>query len=303
MIELEKLSTEQRNPHTACIDQVSTLEMTRLMNAEDKQVATAIEPILPAVATAIDVIAHRLRLGGRLFYMGSGTSGRLGILDAAECPPTYSTDPDRIQGLIAGGYEAIFRAQERAEDSEVLGEQDLRGHGLTAADIVVGLSASGRTPYVVGGLRYARDTGAAAISICCSKNSRIARYSHIDLCALVGPEIITGSTRMKAGTAQKMLLNMLSTGAMIRLGKVYGNLMVDVKASNQKLEERARRIVMEVTGCNRAAAIAALKDADGKAKTAIVILILHVSAAEAEARLIRCHGHISQVLMEERHDQ
>ena len=303
MIELEKLATEERNDRSRKIDTVSTLEIANIINIEDKGIAYVIEDILPQIAAAIDVIATRLRQGGRLFYMGSGTSGRLGILDAVECPPTYSTDPELIQGLIAGGYEAIFKAKEGAEDSEELGEQDLKNKLLTAADIVVGLSASGRTPYVVGGLRYAGSVGAATISICCSENSRIAHYSQIDLCALVGPEVITGSTRMKAGTAQKMILNILSTGTMIKLGKVYGNLMVDVKSSNEKLKERARRIVMEATGCDRDTAIRALNETGGKAKPAIIVVILKISAAEAEEKLTRYQGYISRVLREEHRGQ
>ena len=251
MINLETLATEQPNSHSQHIDSVSTEDMLRIINEEDHKVADAVGAIIPAIAKAVDTIADKLRHGGRLFYMGSGTSGRLGILDAVECPPTYSTDPERIQGLIAGGYEAIFRAKEGAEDSPELGRQDLMAKNLTAADVVVGLSASGRTPYVVGGLTYAASVGAATIAIDCSPHSAIGRCADIDLCAIVGPEVVTGSTRMKAGTAQKMIANMLSTGAMIRLGKVYGNLMVDVKSSNQKLEERARRIVMTATGCSR----------------------------------------------------
>ena len=233
--------------------------------------------------------------------MGSGTSGRLGILDAVECPPTYSTDPERIQGLIAGGYEAIFRAKEGAEDSPELGRQDLIAKNLTADDVVVGLSASGRTPYVVGGLTYAASVGAATIAINCSPHSAIGACADIDLCAVVGPEVVTGSTRMKAGTAQKMIANMLSTGAMIRLGKVYGNLMVDVKSSNQKLEERARRIVMTATGCSRQEAVKALAESQGRAKTAIVMILLNLPAKEAEDRLAAAQGDVAAVLKEAAH--
>ena len=296
MIELEKLNTEQRNPRSSQIDQVSTLELARIINREDQGIAPAIELILPQIAAAIDIIAHNLRRGGRLLYMGSGTSGRLGILDAAECPPTYSTEPEMVQGLIAGGYEAIFRAKEGAEDSPELGARDLQERHLTAADVVVGLTASGRTPYVLGGLTYANSVGAATICVCCSADAPVAALSQISLCALVGPEVVTGSTRMKAGTAQKMILNMLSTGAMIRLGKVYGNLMVDVRASNEKLQERARRIVMEATGCSRAAAIAALAETGGKAKEAIITIVSGIPAAEASRRLAACHGYIALAL-------
>ena len=228
--------------------------------------------------------------------MGSGTSGRLGILDAVECPPTYSTDPDMIQGLIAGGYDAIFRAKEGAEDSEALGKQDLQDHAVTATDVVVGLSASGRTPYVAGGLQYAAAVGAATIAIDCSPQSAIARHAQIDLCALVGPEVVTGSTRMKAGTAQKLVLNMLSTGAMIKLGKVYGNLMVDVKTSNKKLEERARHIVMEACGCSREEAVTALRDASGQTKLAILLQLTRCTPEEGRQLLHQSDGQLGILL-------
>lgn len=272
MVDLDKISTEQRNAASADIDKVSTLELVTIINNEDKKVPQAIAQILPQIALAVDVIADRLQQGGRLFYMGSGTSGRLGILDAAECPPTYSTDPELVQGLIAGGYEAIFRAKEGAEDSEELGAQDLQSKQLTDKDVVVGLTASGRTPYVLGGLKYARGQGAATIGVTCSRQPATAQWADLSLTALVGPEVVTGSTRMKAGTAQKLILNMLSTGAMIKLGKVYGNLMVDVKASNQKLAERACRIVMTVTGCDKPTAQDALNKTGGHAREAIDLL-------------------------------
>lgn len=299
MIELDTLATEQQNEASQGIDAVSTLDMVRIINAEDAKVAVAVQAIAPAIAQAIDLIADRLHHGGRLFYMGSGTSGRLGILDAVECPPTYSTDPELVQGLIAGGYEAIFHAREGAEDSPQFGKADLESHHLTNRDAVVGLSASGRTPYVVGGLSYAHSIGAATISIDCSPHSPIAAYAQIDLCALVGPEVITGSTRMKAGTAQKMILNMLSTGTMIKLGKVYGNLMVDVKSSNQKLEERARRIVMTATGCSRDIAMQALQQCQGQAKTAIVMIKNQCSAADAATALKNADGYLRQALQQE----
>lgn len=302
MIELETLATEQRNTQTYHIDTLSTLDMVRLINEEDKKAAQAVEAIVPAIADAIDVIAGRLSQGGRLFYIGSGTSGRLGILDAVECPPTYSTPPELVQGLIAGGYDAIFRAREGAEDSSDQGQQDLAAKTITEKDVVVGLSASGRTPYVLGALKYAASVGAATISVDCSPHARIAQYAQIDLCALVGPEVITGSTRMKAGTAQKMILNMLSTGAMVRLGKVYGNLMVDVKASNEKLKERACRIVMTAAECSRSEAEQALMQCHGHAKTAIVMIRTGLSAEEASQQLA-CHGgHIRRVLEEADHD-
>lgn len=296
MIELDKLATEQRNPSSQQIDRVSTTEMLTIINHEDQKVALAVEKIIPQIAQAVELIAARLKQGGRLFYLGSGTSGRLGILDAVECPPTYSTDPELVQGLIAGGYEAIFRAKEGAEDSPELGEKDLREKKLTAHDVVCGLSASGRTPYVLGALTYAKSIGAATIAIDCSPNSAIGQCASLDLCALVGPEVVTGSTRMKAGTAQKLILNMLSTGTMIKLGKVYGNLMVDVKSSNHKLEERARRIVMTATGCRRDEAIQALQESQGRAKTAIVMLLAGIDATAAEKRLSAAHGYTAAAL-------
>lgn len=269
MINLDKIATEQRNAASSKIDKVSTLEMVTIINNEDKKVALAVERILPEIAKAVDVISTKLKAGGRLFYMGSGTSGRLGVLDAAECPPTYSTDPNLVQGLISGGADAMFVAKEGAEDSEALGKEDLEKVGLTPNDVVVGLTASGRTPYVAGALCYAKDVGAPTISVTCTTEPYVANWADISLEAIVGPEIVTGSTRMKAGTAQKLILNMLSTGAMIKLGKVYGNLMVDVKASNKKLEERAIRIVMTITDCTREEAIKALAAHGGRAREAI----------------------------------
>lgn len=298
MIELDTLATEQQNTASQAIDAVSTLDMIRIINAEDAKVAIAINAIATAIAQAVDLIAAHLHDGGRLFYIGSGTSGRLGILDAVECPPTYSTDPELVQGLIAGGYHAIFRAREGAEDSPQNGEADLKAHHITTKDVVVGLSASGRTPYVIGALAYAQSVGAATIAVDCSPHSSIAAHAQIDLCALVGPEVITGSTRMKAGTAQKMILNMLSTGTMVKLGKVYGNLMVDVKSSNKKLEERARRIVMTATGCTRTTAIQALEQSQGHAKTAIVMIKNHLSAADAAAALQNADGYLRQALQQ-----
>lgn len=269
MLNLEKLSTEARNPASSRIDKLDTLSMMRVMNDEDQKTALAVKAILPDIARAIDVIAARLKTGGRLFYMGSGTSGRLGILDAVECPPTYSTDPDLVQGLIAGGKEAIFRAREGAEDSLEKGADDIISHDLSAKDVLVGITASGRTPYVLGGMEEARRRGAFVIGVACSKEPDIACTADLMLICLPGPEVVTGSTRMKAGTVTKMILNMLSTGTMIRLGKVRGNLMIDVKATNEKLKERATRIVMTVTGMDRAAAEKALRESDGRARLAV----------------------------------
>ena len=269
MLNLEKLSTEARNTASSRIDKLDTLSMMRVMNDEDQKTALAVKAILPDIARAVDVIAPRLKTGGRLFYMGSGTSGRLGILDAVECPPTYSTDPDLVQGLIAGGKEAIFRAREGAEDSLDKGADDIISHDLSAKDVLVGITASGRTPYVLGGMEEARRRGAFVIGLACSKEPDIACTADLMLICLPGPEVVTGSTRMKAGTVTKMILNMLSTGTMIRLGKVRGNLMIDVKATNEKLKERATRIVMTVTGMDRAAAEKALRESDGRARLAV----------------------------------
>lgn len=295
-MDLSRLTTERRNPASAHIDSCTTLEMVTIMQQEDSKIASAIEKILPEIARAIDATSQRLENGGRLFYLGAGTSGRLGILDASECPPTYGTDPELVQGLIAGGVPAIFRAQEGAEDNPGLAVHDLKEHGFSAKDVLVGIAASGRTPYVIGGLKYARELGALTIALACSEHAEIAALADIALTPVTGPEVVTGSTRMKAGTAQKLVLNMLSTGTMIKLGKVYGNLMVDVKASNKKLEERAIRIVMEGSGCKRQEAEKALKEADGHAKLAILMVVAGVSASEGKALLERTSGHLAAAI-------
>ena len=298
MIQLNKLTTERRNPNTSHIDELSTLDMVTAINREDKQVPLAVEKVLPQIAQAIDLITDKLKNGGRLFYIGAGTSGRLGILDAVECPPTYGTDPALVQGLIAGGTPAIFRAQEGAEDNPDLACSDLASAGFTQADILVGIAASGRTPYVIGGIEYAKKQQAATIALSCSENSKIAKLADIAITPVTGPEAITGSTRMKAGTAQKLVLNMLSTGTMIKLGKVYGNLMVDVKTSNLKLEERARRIVMEAAGCSREEAITALTRAEGRAKLAILLQLTGCSAETGRQLLSRAEGKLGKALHE-----
>lgn len=295
-MDLSRLTTERRNPASAHIDSCTTLEMVTIMQQEDSKIAAAIQKILPDIARAIDETSLRLQEGGRLFYLGAGTSGRLGILDASECPPTYGTNPELVQGLIAGGIPAIFRAQEGAEDNPGLAVHDLKEHGFSAKDVLVGIAASGRTPYVVGGLQYAQKIGALTIALACSEHAEIAALADIALTPVTGPEVVTGSTRMKAGTAQKLVLNMLSTGTMIKLGKVYGNLMVDVKASNKKLEERAIRIVMEGSGCERTEAEKALKGADGHAKLAILMVVTGVSAGEGKALLERTSGHLTAAI-------
>ena len=299
MLDLQKISTERRNPLSAHIDELPTLEMVKIVNGEDQKVALAVEKILPEIARAVDIITDRLARGGRLFYLGAGTSGRLGILDASECPPTYGVEPELVQGVIAGGIPAIFKAQEGAEDNPELAKEDLAERGFGKGDVLVGIAASGRTPYVIGGLQYARNLGAATIALACSANAAIAEYADIALLPVTGAEVVTGSTRMKAGTAQKLVLNMLSTVTMIKLGKVYGNLMVDVKTSNAKLEERAKNIVMEATGCSREESIAALSEARGNAKLAIFIHLTGADFTAGQAALARADGHLAQALRQE----
>lgn len=295
-LDLRRIATEQRNPRTAHIDELPTIDMVRLINSEDKKVAEAVELVCPQIAEAIDLIYSRLRDGGRLVYCGCGTSGRLGVLDAVECPPTYSVDPDFVRGIIAGGYSAVFKAVEGAEDKRELGEQELRDAGFGAKDVLVGIAASGRTPYVLGAMEYARSIGAAVIGLTCCPGSEIDRIADVGIAPAPGQEVITGSTRMKSGTAQKMVLNMLSTGTMIKLGKVYGNLMVDVKASNEKLRERCVRIVRQATGAEDAAARAALTETNYACKTAIVMLLLGVDKTGAETLLTRANGRVAAAL-------
>jgi N-acetylmuramic acid 6-phosphate etherase len=288
--------TEQRNPKSLGIDRRSTLEILQIMNDEDAAVAGAVRQTLPAIAEAVDMISERLRSGGRLFYVGAGTSGRMGILDAVECVPTFSVSPDLVQGIIAGGESAVTRSVEGAEDRPEGGSSDLMARGLTGQDAVVGVAASGHTPYVVGALIYAREIGAGTVGISCNRPAPVLDAADIQIAALVGPEILTGSTRLKSGTAQKLILNMLSTATMIKLGKVYNNLMVDVKVSNQKLADRARRIVSEVTGVNAEEAANLLKQTDQEVKPAIVMALLKVDAAEARAKLAAAQGMLGAVI-------
>ena len=291
-IDLSQLATERRNPNTAQIDRVSTLEMLRLINQEDQLVALAVEQVLPQIAAAVDLIAAQLKLGGRLFYIGAGTSGRLGILDASECPPTFGIEAGLVMGLIAGGDAAIRHAVEGAEDSPEGCVNDLQSHEFNTLDVLVGLAASGRTPYVIGGLTYANSLSAHTIAIACSQNSQIGALAKIAIEPLLGPEVITGSTRMKAGTAQKLILNMLSTGAMIKLGKVYGNLMVDVKASNQKLIERCKQIVGAATGLARPQAEALLEATGYDVKLAILLAKTGLPLAESTQLLQQAEGYL-----------
>lgn len=296
MVELKKIATEQRNPNTMNIDSLPTLDMIRLINQEDHKVAEAVGLVAEQIAQAVDVIADRLSKGGRLIYCGAGTSGRLGILDAVECPPTYSTEPEMVQGLIAGGYPAIFKAVEGAEDSKELGVEDMKGINFAAGDVLVGVAASGRTPYVLGCMEYAKELGAVTVSVTCCPGSVLDTYADIGIAPAPGPEVVTGSTRMKSGTAQKMVLNMLSTGAMIKMGKVYGNLMVDVKPSNEKLVRRCVTIVCAATECDEATATAALEQCEYRPKIAIVMVLMGVDAEEAKALLSKADGRIAKVL-------
>ncbi len=282
MVDLKNLTTEKQNPATKNIDELSTLDMLKLINNEDKKVAFAVEKILPEISKAVDVIAQKLKAGGRLFYIGAGTSGRLGILDAVECPPTFGIDFELVQGIIAGGNNAIFKAVEGAEDSLTLAESNLKERNFSSKDVLVAIAASGRTPYCIGGLKYAKSINATTISLSSSENPQIAKFADISLNPITGAEVITGSTRMKAGTAQKMVLNMLSTGAMIKLGKVYGNLMVDLKTSNEKLSERAINIVMTATERSREECESALKSTNGRAKLAVFSLISNLPIEECE---------------------
>ena len=291
-MELSRLDTEQRNEKSANIDRMSTLEMATLINDEDHRCAEAVRKVLPEIAQAIDLIDRQLKAGGRLFYAGAGTSGRLGVLDAAECPPTYGVDPGLVVALIAGGDSAFIKAVEGAEDSRELGEADLKAHDFSARDALVGIAASGRTPYVIGAMDYARSLGAPVMALTCCAASELSRHADVTMAPIPGPEVITGSSRMKSGTCQKLVLNMLSTCVMVKAGKVYGNLMVDVKATNEKLVDRALRIVMNAAHVTRDEARAALDQCGWSCKTAIVMLLKGLTADEANEDLRRTDGHI-----------
>ena len=267
------LTTEKRNSASANIDKVSTLEMVKIMNDEDKKVAFAVEKVLPEISAAIDLIAEKLSSGGRLFYIGAGTSGRLGVLDASEIPPTFGTSPELVQGIIAGGNDALISAVEGAEDNLNLAVENLKEKNFCATDALIGIATSGRTPFVLGGINFAKKIGAVTVGISCAENSELEKISDIAITPITGAEVVTGSTRLKAGTATKMILNMLTTGAMIKLGKVYGNLMVDVRATNEKLRDRAKRIVQAATNCSESEAEDALKKNNFHAKSAIDFLL------------------------------
>ena len=297
MMKLENLLTEKRHPETAHIDQLSTLQMLELINAADRSVADAVHAELPRIAQAVDGIAERIEKGGRLFYTGAGTSGRLGVLDASECPPTFNVDPHMVVGLIAGGDHALRNSIEGAEDDPQQGVADLKQHHLSGRDALVGIAASGRTPYVLGGLQYANDLGALTIGLSCVPGSAVEGRARIAITPAVGPEVITGSTRLRAGTATKLVLNMLSTGAMIRIGMVYGNLMVNVQPTNVKLKDRAVRIIAAATGVDEDRAEALLAEA-GTVRAAIVMQRLELSAEQAKQRLEATHGRLRAALGE-----
>ncbi len=291
----DDLLTEQPNPASEGIDARPTTEILRIINAEDAKVAPAVEREIPHIARAVDLITGKIRAGGRLFYIGAGTSGRLGVLDASECPPTFQVPPDLVQGIIAGGEAALARATEASEDDPSLGAKDLADRGFTARDVLVGIASSGRTPYVLGAIQAAREMGAATIGLTSNPGSELSKMVDIAITPLTGPEVIAGSTRLKAGTAAKLVLNMITTAVMIRLGYVYGNLMVNVLPANQKLVERARRIVAQAGRVSLPEA-ARLLDIAGDVKTAIVMARMDVDAGKAKRRLAAAGGSLSAVL-------
>lgn len=290
--EIQKLATEQRNPRSMNIDVESVRGILEIMNSEDRLVAEAVGTQLDEIERAVKIIVEAFREGGRLFYAGAGTSGRLGILDASECPPTFGSDPDMVQGLIAGGIPAVFQAQEGAEDLEENGQNALIEAGVTPRDVVCGIAASRRTPFVVGAVKWARRTGCKTLFITCTPRSEFTLDVDVAICPLVGPEVIMGSTRLKSGTAQKLVLNMLTTASMIRMGKVYENMMVDLQMTNAKLIERSKRTVMMVTGVSYGEASSILIDANGHVKTALVMHLAGVSAEGAQARLNASSGFV-----------
>jgi len=295
-VNLENLTTETRNQKTMTLDTMSVQEVLALMNQEDQRVPLAVKQALPRIESAVKKIVANFQAGGRLIYMGAGTSGRLGVLDAAECVPTFGTNPEMVQGLIAGGMSAMTVAVEGAEDSVELGQADLVALMLTDHDTVVGIAASGRTPYVVGGLDYANQVGAATVSVACNGDAVISQHADTAIEVDAGPEVLTGSTRLKSGTAQKLILNMLSTASMIGIGKAYKNLMVDVKATNEKLVERAKRIIVQATDCSATTATQAFDDADQDVKLAIVMVLTDMNKDEASQRLTRARGFVRQAI-------
>ncbi|WP_119468325.1 N-acetylmuramic acid 6-phosphate etherase [Vibrio cholerae] len=295
---LSHLVSEGRNPDTMDIDLLSSQEIVERLNQQDKQVPLAVEAVLPQIAQAVDKITAAFKQGGRLIYLGAGTSGRLGVLDASECPPTFGVSDQMVIGLIAGGKEAMFTAQEGAEDNATLGAHDLQQIDFSSKDVLVGIAASGRTPYVIGALEYANDLGATTIALSCNPDSPIAEIAQIAISPVVGPEALTGSTRLKSGTAQKLVLNMLTTASMIRLGKSYQNLMGDVRATNRKLIARAVRIVMQATDCQREEAEALLKESHNNAKLAILMHLTGMNYEQATAKLSQSDGFLRRAMEE-----
>ena len=293
---LSTLITEQRNPNSMHVDSLSALEIVQLMNEEDKQVPLAIEKCLPQIAQAVECIVAAFQQGGRLVYIGAGTSGRLGVLDASECPPTFGVSPEMVKGIIAGGERALRHPIEGAEDSKTHAVVDLQTIQFSSKDVLVGIAASGRTPYVIGALEYAKSLGSVTISISSNPNSAMANIVDIAIDTVVGPEVLTGSSRLKSGTAQKLVLNMLTTASMILMGKCYQNLMVDVQASNEKLKARAIRIVMQATDCDKALAEETLKQADQNAKLAIMMILSGLDRVQAEALLEKHQGKLQLAL-------
>ncbi|MDN3019564.1 N-acetylmuramic acid 6-phosphate etherase [Paenibacillus sp. BSR1-1] len=293
---LELLTTESRNEQSMQIDTANPFDILRIMNEQDQLVALAVKEVLPEVEAAVQFVVASFKKGGRLIYMGAGTSGRLGVLDAVECPPTFSTDPEMVRGLIAGGEGAFLKAVEGAEDQPELGERDLKELGLTKDDTVIGIAASGRTPYVIGALCYARSLGAKTVALSCNQNAAISKEADQAIEVIVGPEVLTGSTRLKSGTAHKMILNMISTSSMILLGKAYENLMVDVHVSNQKLKERAIGIIRKITGVSYETASETLEQADLQVKTAIVMIKTNTTKQEAEQLLIKANGYVKKAI-------
>ena len=293
---LSTLITEQRNPNSMHVDSLSALEIVQLMNKEDKQVPLAIEKCLPQIAQAVECIVAAFQQGGRLVYIGAGTSGRLGVLDASECPPTFGVSPEMVKGIIAGGERALRHPIEGAEDSKAQAVIDLQTIQFSSKDVLVGIAASGRTPYVIGALEYAKSLGSVTVSIASNPNSAMANIVDIAIDTVVGPEVLTGSSRLKSGTAQKLVLNMLTTASMILMGKCYQNLMVDVQASNEKLKARAIRIVMQATDCDKTLAEETLKLADQNAKLAIMMILSGLDRAQAEALLEKHHGKLQLAL-------
>ena len=298
MIDLSVLVTESRNKETMGLDQMTPLEIVTVMNREDGKAVEAVGEVLPQIAQAIAWCTDSLKQKGRISYIGAGTSGRLGVLDAVECPPTFGVSPDVVVGLMAGGTPAFVRAVEGAEDSQTMGEEDLKEIHLSPADIVIGLAASGRTPYVIYGLRYAKKIGCRTVAVSCNRDSEIGKEADLAIEPVPGPEVLTGSTRLKAGTVQKMVLNMISTGSMVGIGKVYQNLMVDVVQTNMKLITRAENIVMTATGCTREEARDSLEEAEGSVKLAITMILLQCGAKSAKTRLNRAGGYVRNAIQD-----